>query len=177
MKTLPKVGSTSTFYSNLLFRKDSEKKKNKNFMDYGNKMNHIQRNRSNGRSHTTVRSYLNDEKSDESEHSNQKKNERDLEIDEKLQQGEEISFNIGNEEPSIIKESLINFIRGYKAYISPILPPACRFLPTCSEYGIEAIQTYGIYKGCILTCWRILRCNPFGGSGYDPVQWPPPKFK
>jgi putative membrane protein insertion efficiency factor len=57
----------------------------------------------------------------------------------------------------------------YRQAISPLLPPACRFLPTCSEYGYEAIARYGILAGGRLAVWRILRCNPFGGSGYDPV--------
>ena len=116
---------------------------------------------------------------DEIDYENQRESpdEDMVENDAKMQQKQKLVGPSDDEDNGIIKDALINFIRGYKAYISPILPPACRFLPTCSEYGIEAIQTYGIYKGSILTCWRILRCNPFGGSGYDPVQWPPPKFK
>jgi putative membrane protein insertion efficiency factor len=61
---------------------------------------------------------------------------------------------------------LISF---YRAIISPMLPPACRFTPTCSEYGYEAIAKYGIITGGRLAVWRILRCNPFGRGGYDPV--------
>jgi putative membrane protein insertion efficiency factor len=57
----------------------------------------------------------------------------------------------------------------YRRAVSPLLPPACRFVPTCSEYGYEAISRYGILDGGRLAVWRILRCNPFGGSGYDPV--------
>ena len=57
----------------------------------------------------------------------------------------------------------------YRRAISPVLPPACRFAPTCSEYGYEAIARYGILAGGRLAVWRVLRCNPFGGSGYDPV--------
>ncbi|MFT4038584.1 MAG: membrane protein insertion efficiency factor YidD [Thermomicrobiales bacterium] len=57
----------------------------------------------------------------------------------------------------------------YRRVLSPALPPACRFQPTCSEYGYEAIARYGILAGGRLALWRILRCNPFGGSGYDPV--------
>eukprot|EP01035_Chromulina_nebulosa_P016971 gene16971-22467_t len=56
------------------------------------------------------------------------------------------------------------------------MPPNCRFLPTCSSYGIEAIDKFGPLKGFILTAWRILRCNPTGGSGYDPPVWPPPNY-
>jgi putative membrane protein insertion efficiency factor len=60
-------------------------------------------------------------------------------------------------------------IGGYKRGISPLMPPACRFVPTCSEYGYEAIAKYGIIRGGRLALWRLLRCNPVGGSGYDPV--------
>ena len=57
----------------------------------------------------------------------------------------------------------------YRAVISPMLPPSCRFVPSCSEYGYEAIAKYGIITGGRLAVWRILRCNPFGRGGYDPV--------
>jgi uncharacterized protein len=69
-----------------------------------------------------------------------------------------------------MKGLFILFIKGYQKFISPLLPPSCRFYPTCSEYGIEAISKYGILKGGILTTWRILRCNPFSKGGYDPVR-------
>lgn len=58
----------------------------------------------------------------------------------------------------------------YRRAISPFLPPSCRFQPTCSAYAYEAIDKYGILKGGRLAIWRVLRCNPFGGSGYDPVD-------
>lgn len=57
----------------------------------------------------------------------------------------------------------------YKKAISPLLPGACRFTPTCSEYAMQALRRYGLLKGGWLALWRILRCNPWGGSGYDPV--------
>jgi uncharacterized protein len=60
-------------------------------------------------------------------------------------------------------------IRGYQIGISPLLPPSCRFFPSCSEYGYQAIEKYGIIRGGAMTVWRILRCNPFGKGGYDPV--------
>ena len=60
-------------------------------------------------------------------------------------------------------------IRFYQIAISPLLGPSCRYTPTCSNYGIEAIQKYGFFKGGWLTFKRILSCNPWGGSGYDPV--------
>lgn len=53
-------------------------------------------------------------------------------------------------------------LRFYKREISPILPPSCRFLPTCSEYAMESYQTFGVGKGTVLTAWRLMRCNPFG---------------
>ncbi|WP_448576073.1 membrane protein insertion efficiency factor YidD [Thermomicrobium sp.] len=60
-------------------------------------------------------------------------------------------------------------IRFYQRFISPGLPPACRFYPSCSEYGYEAISRYGIIKGGVLTVRRLLRCHPFHPGGYDPV--------
>ena len=64
----------------------------------------------------------------------------------------------------------LGLIRIYRRFVSPALPPACRFVPSCSEYGYEAIAKYGIIKGGRLAAWRILRCNPFSRGGYDPVQ-------
>ncbi|MBQ6847982.1 MAG: membrane protein insertion efficiency factor YidD [Clostridia bacterium] len=64
---------------------------------------------------------------------------------------------------------LISLVKFYRKCISPIKPPCCRFDPTCSEYAIEAIRIHGSLKGTALALWRILRCNPFGKGGYDPV--------
>ena len=64
---------------------------------------------------------------------------------------------------------LLALIRGYKRYISPTLPSACRFTPTCSVYAAEAIEKYGAGRGSWLAARRLLRCHPWGGSGYDPV--------
>ncbi|MDO5759838.1 MAG: membrane protein insertion efficiency factor YidD [Bacteroidota bacterium] len=61
---------------------------------------------------------------------------------------------------------LINF---YRYCISPLTPPSCRFTPTCSQYALEAIKKYGPFKGGFLSLKRILKCNPWGPSGYDPV--------
>ena len=60
-------------------------------------------------------------------------------------------------------------IRGYKRVVSPALPPSCRYYPTCAAYGYEAIGRYGILRGGRLAVWRVLRCNPFGRGGFDPV--------
>ena len=60
-------------------------------------------------------------------------------------------------------------IRFYQICISPLLGPSCRFTPTCSEYAKQAIMKHGPIKGLGLAIWRLLRCNPWGGSGYDPV--------
>lgn len=57
----------------------------------------------------------------------------------------------------------------YRACISPMLPPACRYVPTCSQYAVEAVMKHGILHGGWLALKRILRCHPWGGSGYDPV--------
>lgn len=69
-----------------------------------------------------------------------------------------------------MKKILIGFINFYRKYLSGLKgAPSCKFIPTCSEYGIEAINKYGALKGGLLTIWRILRCNPFSKGGYDPV--------
>lgn len=68
-----------------------------------------------------------------------------------------------------MKRPFLALIRFYRTRISPLTPPACRFQPTCSEYAYEAVEKYGILKGGRLAIWRILRCNPWGGSGWDPV--------
>ncbi len=63
-------------------------------------------------------------------------------------------------------------IRFYRRFLSPLKPRTCRFQPTCSAYAQEAIAVHGVMRGCGLAIWRILRCNPFGGSGYDPIPRP-----
>ncbi len=68
-----------------------------------------------------------------------------------------------------MKYLLIKLIRLYQNYLSPMKRCRCPYIPTCSQYGLEAIQKYGAIKGSILACWRILRCNPFSKGGYDPV--------
>lgn len=68
-----------------------------------------------------------------------------------------------------IKFLMLKTIKFYKREISPFLRPACRFIPTCSEYAYEAIERFGVFKGSLLALWRILRCNPFCKGGYDPV--------
>ena len=69
----------------------------------------------------------------------------------------------------LISRFFILLIKGYKYLISPLLKPSCRYYPTCSAYAIEAIQKYGPFKGGYLAIKRILRCNPWGGHGHDPV--------
>jgi uncharacterized protein len=64
---------------------------------------------------------------------------------------------------------LLQLLRAYKWGVSPILPPACRYLPTCSEYAMEAIERYGAVHGGWTALTRILRCHPFARAGYDPV--------
>jgi len=75
-----------------------------------------------------------------------------------------------------VTAAMVASIGFYKKFISPLLPPACRFLPTCSQYGVQAIEQFGPTKGAILTAWRLLRCSPIGGRGYDPPKWPPVAF-
>lgn len=69
----------------------------------------------------------------------------------------------------MLRRALLLMIRGYQVGISPFLPPACRYTPTCSQYAVEAIQRYGAGKGSLLAVRRLLRCHPWGGSGHDPV--------
>lgn len=64
---------------------------------------------------------------------------------------------------------LLALVKFYQYCISPYTPPACRFTPTCSQYAVEALKKYGPIKGSWLTIKRLLRCHPWGGSGYDPV--------
>ena len=68
-----------------------------------------------------------------------------------------------------MKYLLLKFVRFYQVAISPMLPPRCRYAPTCSQYAVEALQKHGACKGSMLTMRRVCRCHPFGGSGYDPV--------
>lgn len=70
----------------------------------------------------------------------------------------------------MIKKVFIGLIRFYQKFISPLKRRStCIYTPTCSEYAVQAIQKYGIFKGGLLSVWRILRCNPFAKGGYDPV--------
>ena len=63
----------------------------------------------------------------------------------------------------------LQLLRGYKWAISPMFPAACRYVPTCSEYAMEAVERYGAVRGSWMALSRLLRCHPFAGSGYDPV--------
>ena len=69
----------------------------------------------------------------------------------------------------MIGKAMIRLIRIYQKYISPYKSTKCPYTPTCSAYGIQAIEKYGALKGGLLTLWRLLRCNPFSHGGYDPV--------
>ena len=68
-----------------------------------------------------------------------------------------------------MKTILIELIRFYQKYLSPLKSTKCPYIPSCSQYGLEAVQKYGALKGGLLALWRILRCNPFSKGGYDPV--------
>ena len=72
----------------------------------------------------------------------------------------------------MVNWSLRVFVRLYQLLISPLLLPSCRFLPSCSDYAIEAIERHGALRGVGLALWRLARCNPWGSSGYDPVPDP-----
>jgi uncharacterized protein len=63
----------------------------------------------------------------------------------------------------------LQVLRGYKAIVSPLFPPACRYVPSCSEYAMEAVERFGVLRGGLLAAGRLLRCHPFVKGGYDPV--------
>ena len=68
-----------------------------------------------------------------------------------------------------MKSVILRIIKFYREWISPMKPPSCRFIPTCSEYAMIAVEKYGTYQGLILTVKRILKCHPFHRGGFDPV--------
>lgn len=70
---------------------------------------------------------------------------------------------------AVLSVVLIGLVRFYRAVISPLKPPSCRFYPTCSEYALEAVRKHGPWKGTALAVRRILRCHPMNPGGYDPV--------
>ena len=70
----------------------------------------------------------------------------------------------------IIRIIVLKLIRTYKRFISPMLPPACRFTPTCSEYALEAFEKKGLFRAAWMTLARIAKCHPFHPGGYDPVR-------
>lgn len=74
-----------------------------------------------------------------------------------------------------MKGLVLRALRFYKATVSPQLPPACRYTPTCSQYAMEAIERRGLVVGLLLATRRVLSCNPFSRGGYDPVPEPRPR--
>ena len=64
----------------------------------------------------------------------------------------------------------LEMLRAYKWAISPLFPPSCRYVPTCSEYAMEAVERYGAVRGLLMASIRLLRCHPFARGGYDPVM-------
>jgi len=73
-----------------------------------------------------------------------------------------------------VKRALLAVLRAYQRWVSPALPPSCRYTPTCSQYAMEAIELRGVFAGTALAAWRVLRCHPFVKGGYDPVPAPVP---
>ena len=71
-----------------------------------------------------------------------------------------------------VKSVALRSLRGYKWLLSPWLPPACRYVPTCSEYAMEAVERYGVLRGSWMALRRLLRCHPFVRGGFDPVVRP-----
>jgi len=103
----------------------------------------------------------------------------DLESDCSSNRGSDPDFNPESDPGSDdaeenLKNLMKDWIKWYRITLSPIMPPNCRYVPSCSNYALQAIEEFGPWKGGILTSWRILRCNPLGSSGFDPPVWPPP---
>ena len=73
--------------------------------------------------------------------------------------------------PGLTARLAIALVRFYQRFLSCLKPPTCRFYPTCSEYGLQAIANCGLIRGGLLAVWRLLRCNPFSAGGYDPGPW------
>ena len=69
----------------------------------------------------------------------------------------------------MISRLLVLLIRGYQRTFGAVMGPVCRYEPSCSRYAVEALQRHGAFRGVYLATWRVMRCNPWGGRGYDPV--------
>jgi len=72
----------------------------------------------------------------------------------------------------MIRAALLTILRAYKRWVSPLLPAACRFVPTCSEYAADCLRLLPLWRALPRIAWRVLRCNPLGRGGYDPVLPP-----
>ena len=70
----------------------------------------------------------------------------------------------------MFKETGITLIKAYRQFVSPMLPPSCRFTPSCSLYALQAVERYGLIRGSLMGARRVLRCHPFSKGGFDPVQ-------
>lgn len=68
-----------------------------------------------------------------------------------------------------MKSATLWLLRTYRLWVSPALPAACRYVPTCSEYAMEAVERFGVLRGGVMAAWRLLRCHPFAKGGLDPV--------
>ena len=68
------------------------------------------------------------------------------------------------------RSAVVLLLRFYQRWISPAFGPRCRYYPSCSEYAVQAVQHFGIFRGLVLASWRLLRCNPWSRGGFDPVE-------
>jgi len=100
-------------------------------------------------------------------------------VDERNEEGADVSVpdSARDAQPTPAVSAAMGLLRFYKSQISPLLPPSCRYIPTCSEYAMMAYKRHGFARGTVMTAWRLMRCNPLGGHGYDPPVWPPPGLR
>jgi putative membrane protein insertion efficiency factor len=92
-------------------------------------------------------------------------------MNQRLEKGMQRWQDIGSLLWRLPRYLLIGLVRFYQLVLSPHFPATCRYTPSCSQYAIEAFEKYGAVRGMLLTFWRLVRCHPWGGQGYDPPRW------
>ncbi|KAI8467686.1 MAG: hemolytic domain-containing protein, partial [Monoraphidium minutum] len=99
--------------------------------------------------------------------------DQEQQAEQQAEQGEQQQAEQEREHDGPAVRAALALLSFYRRGLSPLMQSTCRFLPTCSQYSIDSYKRYGVWRGTVLTAWRLLRCNPWGDSGYDPTSWPP----